>query len=670
MEKNSYLYSMNKSEEHTLEILTTQLSEERKGRRKAEKKLLAMEERHASEMAALQKEIASLREELVHFHNGSAQMDEMSSMVKQLVSFMMGNEAVSMSDSLKAAVLPELRKEFELQKQELCKGFERQKQELIDMYERKITVLMERLRRYEEGDDDNSSSSGSPSDDLETRVKSAEQQCADLRGTAYGQRTESGKYRHGRQQAEDADTMDLNGEDVPEETVVKIAKAIREYRDMKGVSKPRREQPLARMAKDIILVPENLPEDACEIGRDVTYRFGYIKGYIRVQRIIRKKYRDSRGNYYCINLPEKYRNCMGRTQATETLIAQILTMHFQQNMTLGDIEKWLRDMGVNFSHSTVMGWIELAANMLAPLDEPLKEEITRSGNLHSDESTLKCRDRRLPGKGENEADVEDDLHFFKRWMFCHHSPELKLTQFIFHERGRRTQEAIQTYLKDVKERLWIHSDGAPLYKCYDVHELIVRVACLVHMRRPFFKLKDVYPDASRIVDIYDKIFHRDKKIKERYPDPEDRRKQRVIQIAPLLHELKSILDMLAIDLEKAKEPELLQAVKYALKEYPCILHCLEDGSLDLSNNVCEREIRRLAKYRNNSFFVGSPESAERFARLMSLFANIEAHKLDPIAFLTDVFRRIKTCVREELVNLLPHRWQPATVIAGNLNAIF
>lgn len=53
-----------------------------------------------------------------------------------------------------------------------------------------------------------------------------------------------------------------------------------------------------------------------------------------------------------------------------------------------------------------------------------------------------------------------------------------------------------------------------------------------------------------------------------------------------------------------------------------------------------------------------------------LFANIETHKLDPIVFLTDVFRRIKTCVREELVNLLPHRWQPATVIAGNWNDKF
>ena len=38
---------------------------------------------------------------------------------------------------------------------------------------------------------------------------------------------------------------------------------------------------------------------------------------------------------------------------------------------------------------------------------------------------------------------------------------------------------------------------------------------------------------------------------------------------------------------------------------------------DLSNNVCERQIRRIAKYRNNSYFVGSPESGVRFARLMS-----------------------------------------------------
>ena len=81
-------------------------------------------------------------------------------------------------------------------------------------------------------------------------------------------------------------------------------------------------------------------------------------------------------------------------------------------------------------------------------------------------------------------------------------------------------------------------------------------------------------------------------------------------------------------LDPVKEPELLKAVNYALKEYPCILHCLEDGSVDFSNNCCERQIRRIAKYRNNSFFVGTPEAGKRFVRLQSVFGNIRHHKLN------------------------------------------
>ena len=114
-------------------------------------------------------------------------------------------------------------------------------------------------------------------------------------------------------------------------------------------------------------------------------------------------------------------------------------------------------------------------------------------------------------------------------------------------------------------------------------------------------------------------------------------------------------------IEKEEEPELVKAVNYALKEYPCMLRCLEDGSLDLSNNICERQIRRIAKYRNNSFFVGSPEAGVRFAWLMSVFANIRNHKLDPIKYLCDVFRRIKNTADEKLVELLAHKWQPATM---------
>lgn len=77
----------------------------------------------------------------------------------------------------------------------------------------------------------------------------------------------------------------------------------------------------------------------------------------------------------------------------------------------------------------------------------------------------------------------------------------------------------------------------------------------------------------------------------------------------------------------------------------------------------ERQIRRIAKYRNNSYFVGSPESGVRFSRLMSHFANIRKHNLEPMEYLCDVFRRIKNTAKNKLVDLLAHRWQLPTVTA-------
>ena len=663
MEKNNYLCGMLKSEEHTVEVLTSDLHEEKRLRRAAEKGKRESDRR----VAMLEQKVDELQTQL------TAKIDEISKLMQQLVQFMMGNGSVSLSDSLKDSVIAGVRAEFE-----------RREDEMRQFYELQIASLRNEIASLKGENNQGSSSSSSSSQDepsVETRLKSAEQQKADLAVTAYGQHTESSKYHHGNQQVEDADTLDLNGEDVPAERVAELAKKLKERKDMRGVPKPRRPQPLfdaldhvdleeeaSKPEEDrnvIVLRPEGLPEDAYEIGQDVTERVYWVSGHVRVRRIIRKKYKDPRDNYYEVNLPDKYKNCMGRTSATESLIVEILTMHFYYNVTIGDIEQWLRSLGLNFSHSTIMGWIALAADILEPLDSVLQQEILSDTNVHSDETTLKTCDRRLPDKGEREEDVEPEEHYFKRWLFSHYSPMHNLVQYVFYDRGRRTREAEQKYLEEVKHKIYLHSDGAKLYKCYDTTELIVRVACLVHIRRPLFKLKHVYK-AGRIVQIIDCIFHLDKEIKKNYKDNESIREQRCLQIAPLLNDLKSELESLRDALDPAKEPELLKAVNYALKEYPCILHCLEDGTVDFSNNCCERQIRRIAKYRNNSFFVGSPKAGKRFARLQSVFGNIRNHKLIPQIYLCDVFRKIKkiaTGAKEEMVNLLAHRWQSGLLLA-------
>ena len=184
-------------------------------------------------------------------------------------------------------------------------------------------------------------------------------------------------------------------------------------------------------------------------------------------------------------------------------------------------------------------------------------------------------------------------------------------------------------------------------------------AYLVHMRRPFFKLKDCSQDAIDIVHMADEIFHLDKQIKSKAKgNLEEIAQERVLQIGPILQSIKDKLDILEEELDQRKEPELVKAVKYAQKEYPCLLHCLKNGALDFSNNSVEREIRRLAKYRNNSFFVGSTDGGIRLARTLTIFANCKAYNIDPFKYLCDVFRRIKNTAKEDMVNLVAHRWQP------------
>ena len=678
MEKNEYLCNVNKAEEQQFAILSSRVSSAEREKHEAQKKFKLLEQRYS----ALESEKADVQRRL------DEKMDEMADTVKQLAQFMMGKGPVTLSDSLRDAVVAGVREEFEAKLREKDAAHAKELQELKDWFSLQLAAKDNEIAvlKAKNGDgQDNASGTTNPGKPIpegmtpEDRIKQLEQQKNKLAIDAYGQGTESEKYNHGCQNPIKADDLDLEGADVPDERCVEIAKKvceeIKQRKDMKGVEKPRHSQPLEESAlKDkssqIILTPEGLPDDAEELEPDITTRYIWVGGHFRCKVVVRRKFKDPRGNYYQVNLPEKYKNPMGRMEVTESVIALVYTLHGEHRMTDSEIVTFLRNKGLNFSEGAVKNWIKKAADILEPLDEPTQEEILATGNDHVDESGIEVCDQRLPKKGEKEEDVEKDKHYFDRWMFCHRADSIKLTQFIFFDRGRRTREAVEAYFSKAKKRLFANSDGCPIYKCYDVSvedlekcsevaDIIIRVSCLVHIRRPFFKLKDCSQDAIDIVHLADEIFHRDKLIKTTYKDDFEKiAQERVLQIGPILQSIKDKLDILDRELDQAKEPELVKAVKYALKEYPCLLHCLKNGALDWSNNSVEREIRRLAKYRNNSFYVGSPKGGARLARTLTIFANCKAYNIDPYKYLCDVFRRIKNTAKDQLVNLVAHRWQP------------
>ena len=677
MEKNEYLCNMNKAEEQQFAILSSRVSSAEREKHEAQKKVTLLEQKNS----ALESEKADIQRQL------NEKMDEVAATVKQLAQFMMGKGPVTLSDSLRDAIVSGVKEEFEeklrLQEEMHAKDLHALKDFFaLQLAAKDNEIAALKAKNGENpGDAPGTPNPGQPIPDgmaPEDRIKQLEQQKNKCAIDAYGQRTESEKYNHGCQNPVKADDLDQNGEDVPDERCAEIAKRvsdeIRQRKNMKGKGKPRNIQPLEEAAlKDknsqIILTPEGLPDDAEELEPEITTRYIWVEGHFRCKVIVKRKFKDPRGKYYYVNLPEKYRNPIGREAVTESVIALVYVLHGEHRMTFSEIVTFLKSKGLNYSEGAVKNWIKKAGDLLAPLDEVIQEEILATGHDHVDESTIGICDKRLPNKGEKEEDVEDEQHYYKRWMFCHYSPVNKLTQFVFFGRGRRTREAVETYFKDTRKRLFIHSDGAPLYKCYDVTveelekcsevaDIIVRISCLVHMRRPHFKLKDVSQDACEIAHLADQIFHLDKKIKEGAKGDFDKiAQERVLQIGPILQSIKDKLDILEKELDQRKEPELVKAVKYAKKEYPCLLHCLKNGALDFSNNAVEREIRRLAKYRNNNF-AGSPDGGVRLARSLTTFANCKAYQLNSFRYLCDVFRRIKNTAKEDMVNLVAHKWQP------------
>ena len=67
---------------------------------------------------------------------------------------------------------------------------------------------------------------------------------------------------------------------------------------------------------------------------------------------------------------------------------------------------------------------------------------------------------------------------------------------------------------------------------------------------------------------------------------------------------------------------------------------LEDGRIEIDNNVVERAIRPIALTRKNALFAGSDAGAEHWAVIASLIESCKLLGVEPHGYLADVISRI------------------------------
>ncbi len=167
-------------------------------------------------------------------------------------------------------------------------------------------------------------------------------------------------------------------------------------------SKPTGRQALpANLPKiDIVLEPTEDISGLEKIGEEVTEQLDYTPGKLQIRRYIRPKYArvktDGTGYTEVVIAPlpdfpiEKGIPASG-------LLAQILVdKHVDHLPIFRQIKRYQRD-GVKLSASTISGWLDAIADLLAPLGKALTEAVFQSDYVQADETPLPVLDGETKG---------------------------------------------------------------------------------------------------------------------------------------------------------------------------------------------------------------------------------------------------------------------------------
>lgn len=177
---------MNKAEEQQFSILTSELRNERSERQEAQKKAILLER----ENAVLKSKHADMQRRL------NEKMDEVADMVRQMAGYMMGKGPVTLSDSLRNAIVADVREEFESKLREEREAHAREVQSMKDQFAVMLAAKDNEIARLRAKDGDDGASAhgtttgGSIPDGMtpEDRIRQLEQQKAKYAAEAYGVR--------------------------------------------------------------------------------------------------------------------------------------------------------------------------------------------------------------------------------------------------------------------------------------------------------------------------------------------------------------------------------------------------------------------------------------------------------------------------------------------------
>lgn len=460
------------------------------------------------------------------------------------------------------------------------------------------------------------------------QIESLKFELAQLKKAIYGSKSE----RFTQVDPEQANLFEAAGEEESGEVPQEDEGVLTVKKKRQGKQPVRNKIPESLRREEVIVEPEVDTAQMKKIGAQVSEKLEIKPAEIYVVKTVRPKYVDDDGKFHIADLNDPF----PKSNAGASFAADIPVKKYVDHIPLYRQEKILTRSNLQISRSTLLNHLVLGYKKIEVLHQVLEKTLLKSRYIQADESSMPVLTKDRPGST------------LKGCMLVKVAPLERLVVFDY----IKTKEKINILesLKGFKGHLQV--DGNVTYEEKGKEGGVTLMHCLVHSRRKFSEAKE-YDDArsSYVLEEVQKVYMTERDLKEKELDHDQITKQRQEQVLPILSALHSWL-------LKELQPNLpnnpfQKAVKYMLKRWDGLIEFTNDGSLLPDNNLIENQIRPLALGRKNYMFGGSHQGAKYAAVYYSFFATCKLNDIEPLHWLTDVYKRIEDHNIQELEELLP-----------------
>jgi transposase len=388
-----------------------------------------------------------------------------------------------------------------------------------------------------------------------------------------------------------------------------------------------------------ILEPENLPAEAKVISEKITEVLEYIPGELYVRQIKRPVYKLESTTAFTdpeIKVAELPSLPIPKGNAGASLLSYLIISKYVDHLPFYRQVQMFKRQNVVIAESTVNGWFSSAVELLMPLGDLLRKKIVGTDYLMADETPIPVLTQDKPGATH------------KGYLWVYYDPVRKLVLFDY--RQSRSREGPNEILKEFKG--YLQTDGYIAYDNLENRENIIPLACMAHARRKFEHALDNDKERSeKALGYFKTLYAVESHARELGLSPDQIKELRQEKSIPVLDEMEAWLkEDITYTLPKSG---IGKAFEYNTKLWPRLRRYVEDGRLQIDNNLIENSIRPVALGRKNYLFAGSHEGAKRMAMIYSLLATCKIRNIEPSKWLTKTLNTISDYKANKLYELLP-----------------